>query len=217
MRELRGTEIVAEDLRRLYLNLIGARRFPVEFRHAFEQYIYKSQQLTETMRKEFKRLTGEGWTAKDYSGWNVYTDLLKALRNATYHGYPLALHGCAIAIYKAEEFSTDQKPLSELNLVRGYRVVKSTFLVEMPFDEAVIGISAGYPLKHPRDGKTHSYPLKEFVSYELTWGILDAGVRSAAEKAGTVDAVKIALHSYPAIKGYFDYYENRLKKMGMYS
>jgi hypothetical protein len=169
------------------------------------------------MRKEFKSLSGNIWTAKNYSGWNAYTEILKALRNATYHGYPLALHGCALAIYKGEEFATDSRPLDELDLVRGYRVMASTFLIEMPFDEEVVPMSAGYPLKYPRGGKTHSYPLKEFVSYELTWGLLDAGVRSATKKAGTIDAVKIVLHSYPILKGYVEYYERKLDEVGVHS
>ncbi|WP_036185565.1 hypothetical protein [Marinobacterium lacunae] len=217
MRELRGTEVVAEDLRRLYHDLNGSRRYPVKFRYAFEQYIYKSQQLTETMRKEFKFLTGDSWAANKYPGWNAYTEILKALRNATYHGYPLALHGCALAIYEGEEFATDLKPLDELDLVRGYRVMASTFLIEMPFDEEVVPMSAGYPLKYPLGAKTHSYPIKEFVSYELTWCLLEAGVRSATKKAGTVDSVKIVLHSYPALKGYIEYYERTLDEFGIQS
>lgn len=166
---------------------------------------------------EFKSLTGDMWAANKYSGWNAYTEILKALRNATYHGYPLALHGCALAIYEGEEFITDLKSLDKLDLVKGYRVMASTFLIEMPFDDEVVPMSAGYPLKYPRGGKTHAHPLKEFVSYELTWGLLEAGVRSATEKAGTVDAVKIVLHSYPVLKGYIEYYERTLDEVGIHN
>ncbi|WP_287030950.1 hypothetical protein [Pseudomonas sp. UBA6310] len=211
MRDLRGTQVVAEDLKRLYIEINTSRRYPFKFRQAFEQYIYKSQQLTETMRKEFKSLTGKEWAAKDFRGWNPCTEILKALRNSTYHGYPLALHCCAISVYEGIEFETDSKPLSEITLIRGYRIMKSTLFAELPFDEEVCPMSAGYPIKHARPGcSTHAFPLKDFVSYELTWGLLDEGVRKATDKAGTTDAVKITLHSYSALSAYIKYYEHVL-------
>lgn len=218
MRDLRGAQVVAEDLRRLYLEINTSRRYPFKFRQVFEQYIYKSQQLTETMRKEFKALTGKEWAAKDFPGWNPYTEVLKALRNATYHGYPLALHGCVISVYEGVEFETDTKSLSEITLIRGCRVMKSTLFVELPFDEEVVPMSAGYPIKDACPGcSTHAFPLKDFVSYELTWGLLDEGVRKATDKAGTTDAVKITLHSYSALSAYIKYYESILDERRAHS
>jgi len=213
MRYFLQTQIVAEDLKRLYYEINNSRRYPFRFRRAFELYIYKSQQLTETMRKEFRSLTGNNWVAGEFEGWNAYTNILKALRNATYHGYPLALHGTALALYQGVEFATDIEPLSELDFVRGYRVMESTLFAEQPFDEEVCSISVGFPIKNiAQSGPTHAFPLKEFISYKITWRLLDEGVRKATDKAGTTDAVKITLHSYPALVAYSKYYASVLNK-----
>ncbi|MNZ82291.1 hypothetical protein D3C78_1009850 [compost metagenome] len=211
MRDLLKTQIVAEDLKRLYYEINNSRRYPFRFRQAFEQYIYKSQQLTETMRKEFHSLTGNNWVAGEFTGWNAYTSILKALRNATYHGHPLALHGTVLTLYPGVEFATDIEPLPELGLVRGYRVMESTLFIELPFDEEFLPISAGFPIKNiTPGGPTHAFPLKEFISYKLTWRLLEEGVRKATDKAGTTDAVKITLHSYPALVAYSKYYASVL-------
>ncbi|ARU88447.1 hypothetical protein B9K09_10945 [Pseudomonas sp. M30-35] len=163
------------------------------------------------MRKEFKSLTGKPWAAKDFTGWSTYTEILKALRNATYHGTPLALHGCAISVYEGIEFETDTKPLPETTLVKGYKVMKSTLFIELPFDEEIVLMGVGYPIKNICPGSpSHAFPLKEFVSYELTWGLLDEGVRKFTDKVGTTDAVKIILHSYPVLLAYFQFYERIL-------
>ena len=213
MRDLLKTQIVAEDLKRLYCEINISRRYAFRFRQAFEQYIYKSQQLTETMRKEFHALTGNNWVAGNFTGWNEYTNILKALRNATYHGHPLALHGTALTLYPGVEFATDADPPSELDFVRGYRIMESTLFIELPFDEEFLPISAGFPIKNiTPGGPTHAFPLKEFISYKLTWRLLDEGVRKATDKAGTTDAVKITLHSYPALAAYSKYYASVLNE-----
>ena len=213
MRDLLKTQIIAEDLKRLYFEINNSRRHPFRFRQAFEQYVYKSQQLTETMRKEFHSLTGENWAAGEFSGWNAYTNILKSLRNATYHGHPLALHGTAFTLYPGVEFATDINPSSELIIARGYRIVESTLFIELPFDEEFIPISAGFPIKNVMPGgPTHAFPFKEFISYKLTWGLLEEGVRKATDKAGTTDAVKITLHSYPVLAAYSKYYTNILNR-----
>ncbi|MBG0847957.1 hypothetical protein H3222_22430 [Pseudomonas chengduensis] len=213
MRDLLKTQVVAEDLKRLYYEINNSRRFPFRFRQAFEQYIYKSQQLTETMRKEYHSLTGDNWVAEKFTDWNVYTNILKALRNATYHGHPLALHGTALTLYPGVEFATDSEPLSELDFIRGYRVMESTLFIELPFDEEFLPISAGFPIKNiTPGGPTHAFPIKEFISYKLTWRLLEEGVRKATDKAGTTDVVKITLHSYPALVAYSKYYASVLNE-----
>lgn len=213
MRNLLKTQIVAEDLKRLYYEINNSRRYPFRFRQAFEQYIYKSQQLTEAMRKEFYSLTGNKWVAGEFTGWNAYTNILKALRNATYHGHPLALHGTALTLYPGVEFATDNAPPSELDFIRGYRVMESTLLIELPFDEEFFSISVGFPIKNiTPGGPAHAFPHKEFISYKLTWRLLAEGVRKATDKAGSTDAVKITLHSYPTLVAYSKYYASVLNK-----
>lgn len=91
--------------------------------------------------------------------------------------------------------------------------MESTLFIELPFDEEFMPISAGFPIKNAiPGGPTHAFPLKEFISYKLTWSILEEGVRKATDKPGTTDAVKITLHSYPVLVAYSKYYESILNR-----
>jgi hypothetical protein len=81
--------------------------------------------------------------------------------------------------------------------------MESTLLIELTFDEEFFSISVGFPIKNTTPGgPAHTFPHKELISYKLTWRLLAEGLRKATDKAGTTDAVKITLHSYPALLAY---------------
>ncbi|MFQ2301365.1 hypothetical protein ACK32U_16595, partial [Aeromonas dhakensis] len=86
MDYLTKADIIFSDLDEIYFQIMNSRRKPKHFRHLFEQYIVKSQQLTDVMRREFKNLTGRSWSASDFLEWTLYTKILKSLRNAALHG-----------------------------------------------------------------------------------------------------------------------------------
>lgn len=55
-------------------------------------------------------------------------------------------------------------------------MAKSTIFIELPFDEEVIPMNAGFPIRNSCPGSpTHAFPLKYLVIYELTWGLFDEG------------------------------------------
>ena len=203
-----GTELVFEELRRSYSGIVNSRRFPGRFRQHFDTYLYKSHQLTEVMRREYKAATGLVWVASDFNGWNVYTAAIKALRNAVAHGAPLTLHESILTVYPAVAFVTDSIVPTPRKLGARIRLTISTCFVDLPFQEEIITPYAGYL---SIEGE-YIYPLKEFVSYEIPWHILEAGARAALRGAKTCDVVRLVLHSYPVLLRYYMYYQSKLQE-----
>jgi hypothetical protein len=85
------TEIVFKDLSDAFDELKNERETPIKVRRNFKNFILLSQQLTEIMRPEYKKLTSEKWEAKNFKGWNEITNLFKKLRNSDTHNYPVLI------------------------------------------------------------------------------------------------------------------------------
>jgi hypothetical protein len=207
MQDPLGTTVVFEDLRKAYEDLTSSRRFPLKFRRAFDEYVYRSQQLTEVMRREYSRYTATAWDAASFSGWNAFTRTLKALRRETYHGTPLVLYETTLSVYPAIRFVTDREPIGPRQAAAGIRLMEGTLLVERPFSEKIITPGVGFP----KEDGTYAIPTKEFVSYKLRSHSFDVSTQKCLEQAGTTDAVLIALRSFPVLRVYFSHYEAALR------
>jgi len=208
-----SSEVVFVDLKNSYSEILVSRRYPTRFRRAFDEYVYRSQQLTEVMRREYSREVGAQWNASSFPYWNAYTDMLKAVRRATYHGIPLVLHEYTLSVYPAVEFATDHKEIGQRQIKAGVRLIETTSFVDMPFSELLTTPRIGFPRKSigsksPFD--THIFPIKEFVSYKLQWNLLENGVRAASNRAGTTDVVRIVLRSFPILEKYYGFYRENL-------
>ncbi|WP_020210939.1 hypothetical protein [Gilvimarinus chinensis] len=204
-RDPRKTTVIAEDLRLLYEALILSRRNPDQFRRNYDQYIYKSQQLTEAMRKEYKIYTGESWAASKFDGWNGYTEVLKHLRNMTYHGTPLVLNVSILSVYPAVEFEIDQEPIEKFIIKNKYRILEKRSFIAFPFDKeprhAINSfLKKQIPSKNSKDPDNYAYPLKEFITYKFQHQLVCDKVISALNLSGDLDAVKLLFHSYPILK-----------------
>ncbi|BEV72290.1 hypothetical protein THUN1379_17720 [Paludibacterium sp. THUN1379] len=205
-----ATEIVFEELRRSYINLMESRRFPAKFRKHFEEYVYKSHQLTEVMRREYKAIAGLPWLASEFKGWNIYTASLKSIRNSVVHGIPLVLHEKILAVYPAVDFACENNILSQKMRAARVRLKKATCFVDLPFQDEIITPHIGYPV----DGGGYVFPLKEFVSYELPWNLLkDADLHAPEDYSAVNDVVRLVLRSYPALHRYYDYYQSKLNRV----
>ncbi len=207
-----NTRLVFRDLQNLYSELNVSRRNPKVFRLAFESYLYKSQQLTETMRSEYKQRTGLKWQAKDFSGWSPYTAALKKIRNAATHGCPIVLEEAQLSIYPNIEFSSDREAI---NPKKKFRMVQSKSFIGDPFDVDFPLQTMGYPKKHtvsndPLDASNYVIPTKEFVYYDLRWDLLELGVLSGLPY--NTDALKLVLKSFPVLKKYMEFYLSELDK-----
>lgn len=203
-----GTEVVFEELRRSHTEIMNSRRFPAQFRRHFDEYLYKSHQLTEAMRHEYKAVTGMAWVASDFTGWNAYTAAIKSIRNAVVHGTPLVLHEAILAVYPAVVFATDSKVLNPRQASASVRLVKSTCFVDRPFQEEIVTSCVGYPSA----AGGYTFPVKEFVCYEIPQCILDAGAQAAIDKAMTRDVLRLVLSSYPVFRQYYTYYQSKLQE-----
>ena len=211
MIEPSNTELLATDIDELYVNLNNSRRNPKLFRQYFEQYLIKSQQATDVMRKEFKQITGQKWEAKSFDGWSSYTQTLKSLRNASVHGSPIVFYEVTISIYPLIEFSSDKAPIKDSDINRGFRATKSTLLIENPLADIFIPSGTGFLRKNKifedlQDPRNYIFPIKSFASYEIKWSILD----EVSKPIETIDVVKILLKTYPILQRYFKYYKNEL-------
>lgn len=214
MREPTKTQLVFGDLCQLYVDINKNRRNPRFFRLAFESYVFKSQQLTEAMRSEYKQQTGKKWCASDFDGWNEYTNSVKKIRNAALHGYPIVLDEAVLSIYPNLQFSIDAE--NEDLSPKKYRAVIGRSFIPNPFSEVFCSGGFGYQLKEivsadPASPENYEFPIKEYVFYELRWDLLDLGVFSDIGKGKRVDAIKLVLKSFPTFERYMQYYEKELE------
>jgi len=77
--------LVFNDLRDAVVALETARGSPRDVRRAFSRVVELTQRLTSAMRKDFSRIRGRQWEAKDFTGWNGVTEFFKWLRNQDQH------------------------------------------------------------------------------------------------------------------------------------
>lgn len=138
------TELVYSDLEDEFEKLSQNNESPVHVRKTFSNFIELTQKLTETMRKEFKDLTGNNWTCKEFVLWNNHTELFKKLRNYNYHEYPTLVNvkhiesipinidgkNCLMELvvdWKVEDHTADEIPtimqLEEILLMNGLETV----------------------------------------------------------------------------------------------
>lgn len=215
MNDPTKTELVFEDLEQAYFDIIQFRRYPRRFRMAFEIYIYKSQQLTEAMRSEYKLRTRKKWNASAFQGWNYYSTAIKKIRNAILHGNPLQLEETVLSVYPLYPEVEHRKPLRKRYVEKVYFAMRGHTLVSMPFKEEFVSTNNGIPLirkvvDDPRDKRNFLFPVKEFVGYYLQWDLLDSNTMRELDSESTIDAVRLALKSYPVYEKYMKYYKIEL-------
>jgi len=211
------SEIVYLELERAYRELLRSRRQPAKYRRSFEEYVGKTQQLTEVMRVEYKRNTGKPWAARLFSGWTPQTEALKAIRRATFHQMPLLLDTVEIGVYPREAvermFPGSGHHRTERHRNSPYGIIKGTSFVERPFARRIITSGMGIPKRsgRPQSAGDFWFPLKTFVGYEISHRLVDEDLQKALSKAGTRDAGVLALRTFPVYKRYFLAYVAKLR------
>lgn len=200
------SEVIYYDLSKLYTKLNNIRRDRKAFRLAFESYLFKSQQLTETMRREFHEKTGLKWEASKFQGWNIYTAALKKIRNAAVHGHPIILYDSILSVYPNVSFSLDSKDKSySLDNKRRFRLTSTRSFISDPLLNDFQYTNTGFL----SNNKDYIFPLKEFIYYELRLDMMDINKLDGYEIA-RVDVIKLLLHSYPVLKKYMLFYKQVL-------
>lgn len=209
------TELVFEDLKQAYREIVNYRRFPRRFRIAFELYIYKSQQLTEAMRSEFKNRTGLNWSASTFGAWNSHSTTIKKIRNAALHGDPIELEQVVLSIYPTNPEVEHYQDLSDAALQRGWFVSVGHSFINRPFAENFLAPKHGIPLKeraskNPKALENFLFPTREYVSYIINWKLIDSIKSSHKSEPIELDAVRLALKSFPVFAEYMCFYQQEL-------
>lgn len=208
------TELVFQDLEHAYREIVNYRRFPRRFRIAFELYIYKSQQLTEAMRSEFKNRTGQQWSANTFSSWNSHSTIIKKIRNAALHGNPIELEQVVLSVYPANPEVEHHRGQSEAALRRGWFLSVGRDLVRRPFAESFVSPRHGLPLvekksNDPRAIENFLFPTREYVSYVINWKLLES-INNPNSEPTEPDAVRLTLKSFPIFAKYMHFYQQEL-------
>ncbi len=210
------SEIVFAELSRAYRELLRSRRQPARYRRLLEEYVNKSQHLTEVMRVEYRRCTLKTWSAKSFSGWNASTEVLKALRRVVFHRAAFLLNPVELLVYEREAvermFPKVCGEVSERHRESRYRLVRGTCFVANPFEKRRISSGMGIPRRSgkPTSAEDFWFQLKTFMSYEISHRLQDETLSRQFIKAGTHDVSVIAIKSFPVLKRYFLYYQREL-------
>ncbi|HYF81870.1 MAG TPA: hypothetical protein VEB00_02420 [Clostridia bacterium] len=120
------------DLTDSLKELQNNRNSPVSVRRAFARFLTLAQQLTETMRKEYKSHTGEDWEAVKFDKWDNTTKLFKKLRRSDYHEFPVVINVRESQYYIAEVLDDE-----EGNEYNGYIIPQVIWGLGDPFSEHI--------------------------------------------------------------------------------
>lgn len=131
------------------------------------------------------------------------------------HGCPIVLDEAVLSIYPNLAFAIDKENEALSN--KSYRAVIGRSFIPSPLSEKISSSGFCYQLKEMvSDDKVslenYVFPIKEYVFYELRWGLLDLGVLSDIGGGQRIDAIKIVLKSFPRFERYMTYYKSELEK-----
>lgn len=209
------TEIIFSDLFKSYLEINNNRRKPRIFRLAFEVYVTKSQQLTETMRKEFSERTGSTWQASKFNGWNEFTGILKKIRNSIMHGCPPILNETMLCIYPNVDFYIDDIKENEKSKKKYRIMVQKCFISDM-LSEKISSSGFSYLLKNSSKDKNfisnYVQPIKSYIFYEIDWHSLELEKFKRSNAGQRLDALTLTLKSFPVFEEYMKFYKNEFEK-----
>lgn len=132
------------------------------------RFLTLSQQLTEIMRKEYKRLSGREWNAKSFNNWNVVTDLFKKLRRGDYREFPVLIRVKERQYFPIKTIFEDDKS-SNLLVFEGTWSLGNPFSTEPPdgIQLCIVDTKTGKPLDKTIKPVKREY---EFVLFPRTEG-----------------------------------------------
>lgn len=220
---MRHTQIVFGDLKHYFDELHRERESPAKVRRNFKNFIILTQQLTDTMRKEFSDLTGQKWEAKTFTGWNNVTTLFKELRNTEAHAYPITIKAkidssyfeeVALGLASNEQVMTrffgEDNPENR-RCVAGGLVISHTSDVGDPFSE----VPPPPLVMSPCDSatgealSTNVEPYRVDVNYALT--AKGQPIEDLLLDIGTNDIHILCARCFYILEQYFNFYEDALK------
>lgn len=220
---MRNTQIVFGDLKHYLDELNRERESPAHVRRNFKNFIILTQQLTDTMRKEFSDLTGRKWEAKNFTGWDNVTTLFKELRNTEAHAYPVTIKAkidssyfeeVALGLTSNEQVMTrffgEDNPENR-QCISGGLVISHTSDVGDPFSETPPPPLVVSPCD-PATGEalaTNFEPYRVDVNYALA--AKGQPIEDLLLEIGTNDIHILCARCFYILEQYFNFYEGALK------
>ena len=192
------TDLVFADLEDALHALDDARGSPKKVRRAFSRFVELTQRLTAAMRKDYMRIRGGAWAAKEFPGWNAITDAFKWLRNEEQHAAQIR-----ISVHERHFYPHPLKP-GELMTVEGTWVLGDQ-LWDTP--------SGGVMKYHPVDPDT-GQPLPPAVPVRVEYLYLvqphSEEARERLRASGTTDMHALAAAVFHVMQEYHAYFHLRL-------
>ncbi len=203
MNKLLDVELVFQDLADALNELKAQKSSPKLIRQAFGRFLTLSQQLTEIMRKEYKRLRGGEWSAKSFNNWNVVTDLFKKLRREDYHEFPALIQVKERQYFPIKAIFEDDKS-SNLVVIEGIWSLGNPFSTEPPdgIQLCIVDTKTGRPLDKTIEPVKREY---EFVLFPRTEEMCQA-----IEQAGSNNIHFLSERCFETLSEYVEYYKSKL-------
>lgn len=220
---MRNTQIVFGDLKHYLEELNRERESPAKVRRDFKNFIILTQQLTDTMRKEFSDLMGRKWEAKAFSGWNNITTLFKELRNTEAHAYPVTIKANIDSSYFEEvtlglasneqvmtRFFGEDNPENR-RCVFGGLVISHTSEIGDPFSETPPPPLAVSPCDPPTGEALPPTSVPYRVDVNYTLAAKGQPIEDLLLEIGTNDIHILCARCFHILEQYFNFYEDALK------
>jgi hypothetical protein len=201
------TRLIFGDLTDSLRELNENRNSPVKIRRAFGRFITYSQQLTETMRREFSNAGGK-WEPKNISGWNENTDLFKKLRNIDYHGFPAIIH-----VRESQHYLAAVLENEEGEEFKSYLITQVEWGLGDPFSEQIPGDMT--LLIYDEDMNPIDDAKPEFIEYEFILYPRTEEISGVIEKAGTDDIHLLSERCYAVLEKYYDFFQIEIKSVAL--
>lgn len=200
------SDVVFGDLTHAYQELEAERTSPVAVRRLFTRFVTLSQQLTDVMRVEFKRLTGGEWEARYFNGWNQTSRLFKTLRNLDLHAAPLKIDVKRMWCFPVSQFNSEAHPRQHLYLAEAQGSEQAG-----PFDSAISDEFNMWftPDYGPRKGETIKL---QHAACELTFILVppNQAVAAAVRHARSDDLHLLARRYFATLTFYKRFYDQNL-------
>lgn len=200
-----NSEIIFKDLEYTLDELKNTINIPVKIRREFVRFITLTQQLTESMRKEYKDTVGENWDASLFSGWNNVTKLFKELRKIDYHDSPITLDVNETQYHLVEEYENEDGTIE-----KGYLLFKVKYNIGDPFQSEPI--SVGKVFFYDEDNVQLPYVEPEIREYTYSIKSNVVKINSLIDEIGEEDVVILATTCFHVLSEYISFYLSEFRK-----
>jgi hypothetical protein len=201
---MQDTSLAFGDLKFSLDDLNANKNSPVRVRRSFVQFITLSKQLTETMRREYSKLTTQKWEASLFTKWTPITKLFIDLRNYDQHEAPIIIN-----IRENHNYLTHILEDEEGNEYHGYSVFQVLRSMD-PFSDEVQNLMSVKFFDEEMKEIENEEP--ESIDYEYEIHPKTKEIKNKLEEIGINDLHELINECFKTIQEYYDFYKEMLNK-----